>query len=308
MSTVAVRRGTVAWPRRASWSQRRDRRGLWFVAPFTVMFVLFLVTPLGYAVYESLYTTRLVGGRVFVGLDNYREAIHDSTFWSGVWHVALFGAVQIPLMLLIAFFFATIFDLGVARFGPFFRALFFLPFAVPAVVASVMWNFLLEPSFGPFAHLAAFLGFPDTNFFSPGLIWPTIVVIVIWEWTGYNMIILYTALRSVPNEVVEAAVLDGATLRKVITRVKLPMVRPAIVMLAFLNVIGALQLFVEPQILGEFYPQAISNHFTPTIYIYQRGIAGQEYGIASATAVLLAIVIVGISTGVLLLSRRRRRR
>ncbi len=306
MTAVALRRATL-WPRRrSSWSRRRDQRGIWFVVPFTAVFLLFLVAPLGYAVYESLYTTRLVGGRAYVGLANYREALTDGTFWSGVWHVAVFGAVQIPIMLLIAFFFATIFDLGVARFGRFFRAVFFLPFAVPAVVASVMWNFLLEPTFGPFAHLASFLGFPGTNFFSPGLIWPTIVVIVIWEWTGYNMIILYTALRSVPREIVEAAVLDGATLRKVITRVKLPMVRPAIAMLVFLNAIGALQLFVEPQILGDFYPQAISDHFTPTIYIYNRGIAGQEYGIASATAVLLAIVIVCISTSVLLVTRRRR--
>jgi multiple sugar transport system permease protein len=293
--------------KRSSWARRRDRRGFWFIAPFIVMFVLFLAAPLGYAVYDSLYRDQLVGGRSYVGFANYREAFHDGTFWSGVWHVALFGAIQIPVMLAIAFFFAAVFDLGVARFGPFFRAVFFLPFAVPAVVASVMWNFLLEPNFGPFVHLANFLGFSNTDFFSPGLIWPTIVVIVIWEWTGYNMIILYTALRSVPRNVVEAAVLDGATLRKVILRVKLPMVRPAIMMLIFLNAIGALQLFVEPQILGEFYPQAISNHFTPTIYVYNRGIAGQEYGIASATAVMLALVIIGISTSVLLLTRRRRR-
>jgi multiple sugar transport system permease protein len=306
VTTIAVRRPLVL-QRRSSWARRRDRRGFWFIVPFIVLFVLFLAAPLGYAVYDSLYRDQLIGGRSFVGFANYRQAFHDGTFWSGVWHVALFGAIQIPIMLAIAFFFAAVFDLGVARFGPFFRAVFFLPFAVPAVVASVMWNFLLEPSFGPFVHFANFLGFSNTDFFSPGLIWPTIVVIVIWEWTGYNMIIMYTALRSVPRSVVEAAVLDGATLRKVILRVKLPMIRPAIMMLIFLNAIGALQLFVEPQILGEFYPQAISDHFTPTIYVYNRGIAGQEYGIASATAVMLAIVIIGISTSVLLLTRRRRR-
>jgi multiple sugar transport system permease protein len=305
VSTLAIRRPAVR-SRRSSWAQRRDRRGLWFVVPFTLLFLAFLAAPLGYAAYESVFRDQLIGGRSYVGLANYRDALHDGTFWSGVWHVGLFGAIQIPLMLLIAFFFAAVFDLGVARFGPFFRAVFFLPFAVPAVVAAVMWNFLLEPTFGPFAHLAAFLGFPGTDFFSPGLIWPTIVTIVIWEWTGYNMIILYTALRSVPRSVVEAAVLDGASLFKVITRVKLPMVRPAIIMLVFLNVIGALQLFVEPQILGDFNPQAISNHFTPTIYIYNQGIAGQEYGIASATAVMLAIVIIVISASVLLVTRRRR--
>jgi multiple sugar transport system permease protein len=220
-------------------------------------------------------------------------------------HVVVFGAVQIPLMLAIAFVFATIFDLGVARFGRVFRAIFFIPYAVPAVVGAIMWNFLFAPSFGPFAQLADTLGFHNTDFFSSSLIWPTIFVIVIWEFTGYNMIILYTALKSVPRELVEAAVLDGAPLWKVIVRVKLPMVRPAITMLVFLNMIGALQLFVEPQIIAQFQPQAISDHFTPTIFIYNTGVAGQEYGQAAAAAVVLGVVIVAISVTVLLLRRRR---
>jgi multiple sugar transport system permease protein len=275
------------------------------VAPFIVLFVAMMIAPLGYAIRESLYTTRLIGGTHFSGLDNYKQILSSGDFWSGVIHVIIFGAIQIPVMLTIAFFFATMFDLGVARFGRVFRAIFFIPYAVPAVVGAVMWNFLFAPSFGPFAQLANTLGFHNTDFFSSSLIWPTIFVIVIWEWTGYNMIILYTSLRSVPRELVEAAVLDGAPLRKVILRIKLPMVRPAIVMLVFLNMIGALQLFVEPQIIAAFEPQAISNHFTPTIFIYNTGVAGQEYGQAAAAAVVLGFVIVGISVAVLLLRRHR---
>ena len=270
-----------------------------------MLFVAMMIAPLVYAIRESLYTTRLIGGTHFTGLDNYKQILSSGDFWYGVIHVIIFGAIQIPVMLAIAFFFATMFDLGVARFGRVFRAIFFIPYAVPAVVGAVMWNFLFAPSFGPFVQLANTLGFHNTDFFSSSLIWPTIFVIVIWEWTGYNMIILYTALRSVPRELVEAAVLDGAPLRKVILRIKLPMVRPAIVMLVFLNMIGALQLFVEPQIIAAFQPQAISNHFTPTIFIYNTGVAGQEYGQAAAAAVVLGFVIVGISVAVLLLRRHR---
>jgi multiple sugar transport system permease protein len=291
--------------RRTSWIQRRDRRGRWFVAPFVLLFLAMMVAPLIYAVRESLYTTQLIGGTHFSGLDNYSAVLSSSDFWSGVIHVVVFGAIQIPVMLAIAFFFATVFDLGVARFGRVFRAIFFIPYAVPAVVGAIMWNFLFAPSFGPFSQLANTLGFHNTDFFSSSLIWPTIFVIVIWEFTGYNMIILYTALKSVPRELIEAAVLDGAPLWKVILRVKLPMVRPAITMLVFLNMIGALQLFIEPQIISAFQPQAISNHFTPTIYIYNTGVAGQEYGQAAAAAVVLGVVIVAISVAVLLLRRRR---
>ena len=108
----------------------------------------------------------------------------------------IFAAIQIPVMLAVAFFFATMFDLGVAKYGSLFRTIFFIPFAVPAVVGAVMWSFLLEPQFGPFVHLAHALGFANTDFFSSNLILPSIIVIVIWEWTGYNMIILYAALRT----------------------------------------------------------------------------------------------------------------
>jgi multiple sugar transport system permease protein len=289
----------------SAWIHRRDRRGFWFVAPFLAAFLVLMIAPLGYAIYTSLYTTRIIGGTVFTGAANYTQTIQSGEFWSGVIRVIIFAAIQIPVMLAIAFFFATIFDLGVARYGTFFRTVFFVPFAVPAVVGAVMWSFLLEPQFGPFVHLAHALGLGNVDFFSPGLILPSIIVIVIWEWTGYNMVILYTALRSVPRDVVEAAILDDTPLWKIILRVKLPMVRPAIVLLVFINTIGALQLFTEPQILSYFQTQAISINFTPTIYIYNTAIAGQQFNLAAAAAVILGVVIVLISVSSLIFRRRR---
>jgi multiple sugar transport system permease protein len=282
---------------------RRDRRGIWFVVPFLVVFLLFLVTPLIYAVYQSLYTTKLVGGTSFSGFANYSQTFHNGAFWTGFLRVCIFGAIQIPVMLAISFFFATMFDLGVARLGGFWRTVFFIPFAVPAVVGTVMWAFLLDPASGPFTHLVHDIGFKNTSFFSSSLIVPTLILIAIWEWTGYNMMILYTALRAVPREVLEAAVMDGASLSRLVLRVKLPMVRPAIVMLVFLNTIGALQMFTEPLLLGAFQPQAISDAFTPTLYIYNTGIGGGQYDLAAAAAVILALLVVVISVGSLMFRR-----
>jgi multiple sugar transport system permease protein len=289
----------------ASWVQRRDRRGVWFVVPFLLGFLLFMLVPLGYAVYTSLYTYRIIGGTSFTGAANYTQTLQSGEFWSGVIRVIIFAAIQIPVMLAIAFFFATVFDLGVAKFGTTFRTIFFIPFAVPAVVAAVMWSFLLEPQFGPFTRLAGALGFSGTNFFSPSLLLPIIIVIVIWEWTGYNMMILYTALKSVPRDVVEAAILDDTPLWKIIVRIKLPMVRSAIVMLIFLNTIGALQLFTEPQILASFYQGAVSLNYTPSVYIFNTAIAGDQTNLAAAMAVILALVIVAISAVSLVFRLRR---
>jgi multiple sugar transport system permease protein len=290
---------------RTAWARRRDRRGFVFVAPFLGAFVLFLVVPLGYAIYSSFYTTRIIGGTVFAGTENYREVLGSGQFWSGVVRVVVFGATQITIMLIVAFFFAAIFDLGLVKFGRTFRTIFFIPFAVPIVVAALMWGFLLQPQFGPITRLADVAGFSGTNFLSSNLILPSIIVIVIWEWTGYNMVIMYTALKSVPRDLVEAAILDGAPIRKIILKVKLPMVRPAIVMLIFLNSIGASQLFVEPLILNNYQAGVVTNYYTPNYYIYNTAVGGAQHNIAAAMAVILGLVVVLISIAALLFRRRK---
>jgi multiple sugar transport system permease protein len=218
--------------------------------------------------------------------------------------VLLFGVIQVPVTIAIAFFFAAIFDAGVVRFSRFFRTVFFVPFAVPGVVASVMWSFLLLPGFGPYSQFAQAIGLGKVDFFSSQLILPTIILIVIWEWTGYNMTILFTSLKSIPREVTEAAVMEGASLWRIILRIKLPMVMPSIVMLAFLNTVGAFQLFTEPSILAAFQPQAISFGFTPSLFVYNTAVGSGEYNLGAAAAVVLALIIGVISVGGFLLRRR----
>jgi len=298
---TAARRG-----RRSAFEKRRGRSGLAFVTPFMIMFTLFMIVPLAYAVYQSLYTTKLIGGTSFTGFSNYSTVLQSGPFWGGVIRVAIFGAIQIPVMLTIAFFFATIFDLGVAKWGRVFRAIFFIPYAVPIVVSALMWGFLFDPEFGPFDKFMEAIGFHNFNWMSSTLMVPTIIIIAIWEWTGYNCVILYTALKSVPRDVIEAAILDDTPLWKIILRIKLPMVRPAIVMLVFLNTIGAMQLFIEPFILNNYQAGVITNTWTPVLDIYNTAIADGEYQLGAAMAVVLALIVVVISVGSLAFRNRRR--
>ena len=285
-------------------ADRRSGRGRWFVLPFLAALTLFMFVPLGYAVYTSLFTTKLIGGTSFSGFANYEQVLSSPDFWDGVRRVLVFAVIQVPVTIGLAAFFAAIFDLGVAKFGRFFRLVFFIPFAIPAVVGALMWSFLLLPQLGPYTRAADALGFSGTDYFSSRLILPTIILIVIWEWTGYNMTILYTALKAIPREMVEAAVIDGATFSRVILRVKVPMIRPAIVMLVFINLVGALQLFTEPSILSAFQPQAISYSFTPALYVYNTSIGSGEYNLGAAAAVVLGLVIGAISA-ISLVWRRR---
>jgi multiple sugar transport system permease protein len=293
-------------PRRSAYARRRGRSGLAFVTPFMLIFALFMVVPLAYAIDQSLYSTKLIGGTSFSGFANYTAVLQSGAFWGGVIRVAIFGAIQIPVMLAIAAFFATIFDLGVAKWGRIFRAIYFVPFAVPIVVSSLMWGFLFDPMYGPFNRFMNAIGFHNFDWMSSTLMVPTIIIIAIWEWTGYNCVILYTALKSVPRDVVEAAILDDTPLWKIVLRIKLPMVRPALIMLVFINMIGAMQLFIEPTILNNYSPGVITNTWTPVIDIYSTSISNGEYQLGAAMAVVLALIIVAISVASLAFRNRRR--
>ncbi|WP_460581042.1 carbohydrate ABC transporter permease [Humibacter ginsengisoli] len=290
--------------------RRRARRagkewaGAVFIAPHMLMLALFMLVPTVYAIWSSLFTTKLVGGTQFAGFGNYLTILQSGPFWSGVVRVLVFGVIQVPLTIAIAFAFAALFDAGVIRGSKFFRTVYFMPFAVPGVVASVMWSFLLLPGFGPYTEILSALGLRNVDFFSSGLILPTIMLIVVWEWTGYNMTILYTSLKSIPREVTEAAIVEGASLWRIITRIKLPMVMPSVVMLVFLNSVGALQLFTEPSILAAFQPQAVSFGFTPSLFVYNTAIGSGEYELGAAAAIVLALIIGAISVAGFAVRRR----
>jgi multiple sugar transport system permease protein len=288
------------------YARRRGRSGLAFVTPFMIIYTLFMVVPLGYAIYDSLYTTKLIGGTSFSGFANYSTVLKSGPFWGGVIRVIIFGGIQIPVMLAIAFFFATIFDLGVARWGRMFRAIYFVPFAVPIAVSALMWGFLYDPGYGPFNRVMTVFGLHNFNWLSSSYMLPAIIILAIWEWTGYNCIILYTALKSVPRDLIEAAILDDTPLWKIVVRIKLPLVRPAIIMLVFLNTIGAMQLFIEPTILSYYQSGVITTTWTPVIDIYNTAISDGEYQLGAAMAVVLAFIIIAISVASLGFRRRRR--
>lgn len=290
-------------------ARRRTRAREWpgavFVAPHMIMLALFMLAPTVYAIYTSLFTSKLIGGEKFSGLANYGTVLHSAEFWGGVVRVLVFAAVQVPVTIGLAFGLAVLLESGIVPGGRIFRTLFFLPYAVPGVVAALMWSFLLLPGFGAYSKILDAIGLKDVNFFSGNLVLPTIIVIVIWEWTGYNMIVLHTSLTSIPKEVTEAALMEGASFWRIALRIKLPMVMPSIVMLAFLNGVGALQLFTEPSILATFQPQAISFGFTPTLFVYHTAVGSGLYNLGAAAAVILALIIGLISLGGLAIRRRQ---
>ncbi len=192
------------------------------------------------------------------------------------------------------------------RWAPLYRLSIFLPYAVPAVVASLMWGFIYGVAVRPGRQAAvasSAVHFPDP--FSSNWVLASIGNVVTWEFVGYNMLIFYSALRAVPGELYEAAEIDGATQFAIIRWIKLPALRVAIVVALIFSVIGSLQLFNEPEHPALLAPDTIPSNFTPNMYAYNLSFAGQEYNYSAAIAIVMGILTMIIAAAVQWYGRRR---
>ena len=295
--------------RRSSVSKRRQTAAAYlFVLPFFVVFATMLVIPLGYAGYLSVFKNQLVGGLSFIGLDNYIQAFSDPDFLGGIGRMLIFLLVQVPIMLGVALFLALGLDSGRAHGAKALRLLYFMPYAVPGVVATLMWGYLYGPDFGPISQLFRAVGLESPNLLSSQNILGSMMNIVTWEFVGYNMIILYAALRSIPAELYEAAAIDGASQYRIAWSIKIPAIRPAIMLTVIFSIIGTFQLFNEPSLLDAIAPSAITNGFTPNFYAYNLAFVNQDVNYAAAVAFLLGAIIAVVSYVVQLGTQRRERK
>ena len=278
-----------------------------FMLPFALLFLAFLVAPLAYALGLSLYRDTMVGGRMFTGLANYADVLHDDAFWSGIGNMLLFGLIQIPVMLALSLAFALVLHGRTVALGGLFRIAFFVPYAVPSVVAALVWGYLYGPVFGPARSIAAALHLPAPNFLAFNWMLPSLANIVLWEFTGYNTVILFAALQAVPPEVEEAAAIDGATRWQTAMRVKVPMIGGALATTAIFALVHTLQLFNEPQLMGTMAPEVIGDHYTPNLYAYTLAFVNQQLNYSAAVSFSLALLVMLVAAAVLLERRLRRR-
>ncbi|WP_223256866.1 carbohydrate ABC transporter permease [Arthrobacter globiformis] len=297
-------RTTRRTSRRAS---RRSWAGWWFIGPFMAVFALVFLAPIVYSIYLSVFRNQLIGGTAFVGLDNYARALGDAQFWSALGRVSLFLAVQVPVMLFIALVVALALDSGRLYGRSFFRISVFLPYAVPAVVATLMWGFMYGTRFGLVGNINQAFGLNLPSPLSSELVLASIGNIVTWEFIGYNMLIFYSALTVIPKSLYEAAEIDGAGQLRVITAIKLPAIRGAIVVASIFSVIGSFQLFNEPSILKSLSPNTISTYFTPNLYAFSLSFSGQQYNYSATVAIIMGLITMAIAYAVQVRGMRKER-
>jgi multiple sugar transport system permease protein len=305
---VAARAGAAAPPARTSRrASRRSWAGWWFIGPFMAVFALVFLAPIAYSIYLSVFRKQLIGGTAFVGLENYARALGDPQFWSALGRVSLFLAVQVPVMLTIALVVALALDSGRLYGKSFFRISIFLPYAVPAVVATLMWGFMYGTRFGLVGNINQAFGLNLPSPLSSELVLASIGNIVTWEFIGYNMLIFYSALTVIPKSLYEAAEIDGAGQLRVIAAIKLPAIRGAIVVASIFSVIGSFQLFNEPSILKSLSPNTISTYFTPNLYAFSLSFSGQQYNYSATVAIIMGLITMAIAYAVQVRGMRKER-
>jgi multiple sugar transport system permease protein len=289
---------TATSVRAAPTGRRRPRRnwhGWAFVGPFMIVFAGVFIAPVVYAIGLSLFRQQLIGGTVFVGLGNYLAVFSDPKFWQSLGRVALVLVVQVPIMLGLALVAALAIDSARLRFRAFFRIGIFLPYAVPGVVAALLWGFMYSGNFGLTASINSALGGDILQPLSPGWILGSIGNIITWEYLGYNMLIFFAALRVIPTDLYEAAQLDGAGDMRVVMSIKIPAMRGAILIATIFSIIGSFQLFNEPNLLKTIAPNAISTYFTPNLYAYNLSFGGQEFNYAATVAIVMGVLTAAIA-------------
>lgn len=291
---------------------RPDRKAWRFLGPFLAVYLFAMILPILYAVYQSMLKIERTGpmgfGKPtvgFAGFENYSLALQQTSFLEGFGQVLIFGIVQVPVMLLLALVLALLLDQVSNRWAGLLRATYFLPYGIPGVIATILWGFLYVPGVSPITDMLGSLGFQPDFLGYDNILW-SIANIVIWEFAGYNMLIIVAQLKSIPQELYEAAKIDGAGPWQTALRIKIPLVRPALVLTCVFSIIGTMQLFAEPLVLKKMAP-AVTNDYTPNLSAYFDAFANANVYMAAAKSVILAVVAMALSFGFLSLVTRKQR-
>ncbi|RYQ16448.1 ABC transporter permease [Bifidobacterium pseudolongum subsp. globosum] len=281
-------------------AKREERTGWLFMLPFVLLFLLVFILPIVYAIYSSFFQQVATGGGAygggelvnkFVGLENFQYVITSAAFWAGMGRVLLYTLIQVPIMIISALVLAMLIDSLIVKHVSGFRLGYFLPYAIPGVIASIIWVYLYNGQISPIVKGLAALGI-NVDFFANNVVLGSMVNITTWTFTGYNMLIFLSALQAIPHELYEAARIDGANGWQIAMKVKLPNVRGAALLAMLLSIVGTIQLFNEPQVMQTADP-AISSSYTPMMMAFNtsRGfLTPKGDGPANAIAIVMAVI------------------
>lgn len=264
----------------------------YFVAPAVLLFSVFTVYPIISSLFLSFQTYE--GGTYsFAGISNYTRLFEDTIFWKALGNTFIIFIFQVPFMIFLALILANVLNNGLLKLKGLFRVSFFLPAVTSLVAYSLLFSIMLQGD-GIINQVLGLLGIKSVSWLGDP-IWAkvSIIIAMTWRWTGYNMVIFLSALQSIPEELYEAASLDGAGKIRQFFSITIPQLKPVILFAGILSTIGTLQLFDEPFNLTGGGPA--DSTMTLGLYIYQNAFEYFDPTYASAVAYVVVILVAVLS-------------
>ena len=283
--------------------------GWLFAGPALLVIALFFGVPVLAALALSLtdfdiYALADIDNLRFVGLGNYIALLQNPLFWKALGNTFYFVLVGVPLSIAASLGAALLLHSKVARMRPFFRTALFAPVVTTVVAVAVIWRYLFHTSYGMLNWGLSSLGIAPVDWLGdPAWAMPTIILFAVWKNFGYNMIIFLAGLQAIPEDLYEAARIDGASGWRQFRHVTLPMLGPVLLLVGILTMAGYFQMFAEPYVMTQGGP--LQSTVSVLYLMYEEGFKWWNLGNASAVAFLLFVIMTSITSGLLWLARKR---
>ncbi len=258
-----------------------------FISPFYILFAIFGLYPLVFSIYLSFTKWNGRGAPLFIGLDNYRVLLLDNDFWKSMGNGVILFFLYVPIMTFVALVLAVILNSRRVRGFQIFRTIIFMPFVTNMVAAGFTFQIMLNQNYGLFNIILGWLGVPAVPWLNSE--WGARVslsLLIIWAWLGYNMVIMLAGLQTIPRELNEAALIDGASPAQAFLFVTIPLMKPVILFSVVLSTAGSFGLFTENASLFSLSQGTgpLQSTLTPIVDIYNQAFRNLRMGYASAAA------------------------
>ncbi|MGO4220508.1 carbohydrate ABC transporter permease [Lysobacter sp. TAF61] len=271
--------------------------GVFFGLPVLAAFVLSLTD-------FDIYSLSDIANLRFVGLGNYLGLLQNPLFWKALGNTLYFVVVGVPLSIAVSLAAALLLHSRMARFKPLFRTAYFAPVVTTVVAMAVIWRYLFHTGYGLVNWVLSWVGIDAVDWLGdPKWAMPTIILFAVWKNFGYNMIIFLAGLQSIPEDLYEAARIDGASTARQFRHVTLPMLGPVLLLVSILTLSGYFQLFAEPYVMTQGGP--LQSTVSVLYLMYDEGFKWWNLGNASAVAFMLFALMTAVTSAMFWFARRK---
>jgi multiple sugar transport system permease protein len=286
------------------------RAGWFFLAPALTLIGVFFFLPVIAALLLSvtdfdLYALADFGNVRWVGLRNYAELLRNSVFWTALINTFYFALVGGPLTVAVSLGAALLVNARLTRFRTFFRTIYFIPFVTTLVAVAIVWRYLYHPQYGLLNYVIGMVGIAPIDWLGdPRWAMPAIILLAVWKNFGYNMLIFIAGLQAIPQELDEAAQIDGAGPIRRFWSITLPQLAPTFVFVGVVTMIGYFQLFAEPYVMTQGGPLRATTSLV--LLMYEEGFRWWRMGVAASVSFILFLIILTWTLLQMRLQRERR--